>query len=99
MHLFYFFFSSRRRHTRLQGDWSSDVCSSDLYARRWKIELHLDDLKTTLGLDQLSRLSPTMVEKELQMHAIAYNLIRSLMAEAASTCAVPLDRLSFKGTL
>src|SRR5256885_847137 len=28
---FFFFFSSRRRHTRLQGDWSSDVCSSDLY--------------------------------------------------------------------
>src|SRR2546426_8630461 len=38
-----FFFSSRRRHTRLQGDWSSDVCSSDLaYQRpsrstRWKL--------------------------------------------------------------
>src|SRR2546426_5559564 len=31
MHEFiFFFFSSRRRHTRLQGDWSSDVCSSDL---------------------------------------------------------------------
>src|SRR5205807_5399076 len=28
--LSFFFFSSRRRHTRLQGDWSSDVCSSDL---------------------------------------------------------------------
>src|SRR5256885_3846116 len=28
--IFFFFFSSRRRHTRLQGDWSSDVCSSDL---------------------------------------------------------------------
>src|SRR5256885_13192854 len=28
-----FFFSSRRRHTRLQGDWSSDVCSSDLWLR------------------------------------------------------------------
>src|SRR5205807_1871144 len=27
-------FSSRRRHTRLQGDWSSDVCSSDLFQRR-----------------------------------------------------------------
>src|SRR5256885_4154026 len=26
----FIFFSSRRRHTRLQGDWSSDVCSSDL---------------------------------------------------------------------
>src|SRR6266446_7886498 len=30
--MFFFFFSSRRRHTRLQGDWSSDVCSSDLLA-------------------------------------------------------------------
>src|ERR1039457_7539516 len=32
----FFFFSSRRRHTRLQGDWSSDVCSSDL-STRWRI--------------------------------------------------------------
>src|SRR2546426_2582446 len=32
---FNFFFSSRRRHTRLQGDWSSDVCSSDLVALGW----------------------------------------------------------------
>src|SRR5688500_12681150 len=30
----YLFFSSRRRHTRLQGDWSSDVCSSDL-TQKW----------------------------------------------------------------
>src|SRR2546430_3194744 len=29
-HLIYFFFSSRRRHTRFDCDWSSDVCSSDL---------------------------------------------------------------------
>src|SRR5256885_16981095 len=33
MMLCFFFFSSRRRHTRLQGDWSSDVCSSDLRNR------------------------------------------------------------------
>src|SRR6266850_4378628 len=32
--MFFFFFSSRRRHTRLQGDWSSDVCSSDLGCAR-----------------------------------------------------------------
>src|ERR1039457_3815642 len=31
--LYVFVFSSRRRHTRLQGDWSSDVCSSDLILR------------------------------------------------------------------
>src|SRR2546426_2238751 len=37
---FLFFFSSRRRHTRLQGDWSSDVCSSDLYEQG---KLRLDD--------------------------------------------------------
>src|SRR5207253_7199498 len=30
-----FFFSSRRRHTRWPRDWSSDVCSSDLYYRIW----------------------------------------------------------------
>src|SRR2546430_9323831 len=29
--ILFFFFSSRRRHTRFDCDWSSDVCSSDLY--------------------------------------------------------------------
>src|SRR5256885_4089651 len=35
-----FFFSSRRRHTRLQGDWSSDVCSSDLIASPFPFRPH-----------------------------------------------------------
>src|SRR5690625_5588882 len=35
MHMF-FFFSSRRRHTRWPRDWSSDVCSSDLPREQWK---------------------------------------------------------------
>src|SRR5688572_2316971 len=34
MSFFVFFFSSRRRHTRFDCDWSSDVCSSDLSRRR-----------------------------------------------------------------
>jgi hypothetical protein len=72
---------------------------ADLYARRWRIELFLDDIKTTLHLDMLSCLSPAMVHKELEMHLIAYNLIRSIRAEAACVCHVPVDRLSFKGTL
>src|SRR5262245_62370478 len=33
-HCFVFFFSSRRRHTRCLSDWSSDVCSSDLFDTR-----------------------------------------------------------------
>src|SRR5205807_3017250 len=37
---FLFFFSSRRRHTRLQGDWSSDVCSSDLDGRPHGAPVH-----------------------------------------------------------
>src|SRR5215467_16338289 len=40
---FFFFFSSRRRHTRLQGDWSSDVCSSDL------ARFDVDDLDVGVG--------------------------------------------------
>lgn len=70
-----------------------------LYARRWKIELYWDDIKTTLQMDMLSCRTPAMVHKELQMHFIAYNLIRSLMGEAALLAHVPLDRISFKGTM
>src|SRR5260370_29105233 len=35
----FFFFSSRRRHTRFKCDWSSDVCSSDLIWRCWTADL------------------------------------------------------------
>ena len=70
-----------------------------LYARRWNIELYWDDIKTTLQMDMLSCRTPAMIHRELQMHFIAYNLLRSLMAEAALLCHAPLARLSFKGTL
>src|SRR6266566_528465 len=41
----FFFFSSRRRHTRLQGDWSSDVCSSDLvFGQQWMSWVTLEDV-------------------------------------------------------
>jgi hypothetical protein len=78
--------------------WPAELLAQ-LYAWRWKIELYFDDLKTTLGMDMLSCLSPDMVHKELEMHLVAYNLLRSLMAEAACVCHAPLERLSFKGTL
>src|SRR5256885_16551735 len=44
----FFFFSSRRRHTRLQGDWSSDVCSSDLISTGDKDMAQLVDGSITL---------------------------------------------------
>src|SRR3989454_10356842 len=41
-----FFFSSRRRHTRLQGDWSSDVCSSDLSLEGRNFKVLVEDINT-----------------------------------------------------
>lgn len=69
------------------------------YARRWRLELCFDDLKTTLGLETLKCLSPALAEKELLAGLIAHNLLRCVMAEAAQEHAVPLERISFKGAL
>jgi hypothetical protein len=69
------------------------------YLRRWRLEMCLDDLKTTLQMDTLRSRSPAMVQKELYTRLIAHNLVRSTMAQAASEHHVPLDRLSFKGSL
>jgi hypothetical protein len=71
----------------------------ELYMRRWKIELYIREIKVTLGLDVLRCQSPAMVEKEIWMQAIAYNMVRALMLEAAMSHGVDLERLSFKGTV
>lgn len=70
-----------------------------LYARRWRIELWFRDIKTTMGMEVLRCKSPGMVHKELEMFFIAYNLVRCLMVEAAAIDDVPVDWLSFKGTV
>ena len=67
--------------------------------RRWAIELFFRDIKTSLGLDILRCESPELIEKEICLQAIAYNLVRALMLEAAWTHSVDLERLSFKGTV
>ena len=48
-------------------------------------------------MDLLRCKTPEMVEKEVVMHIIAYNLIRATMIEAAQATQKPLDRISFKG--
>jgi len=70
-----------------------------LYARRWRLELCLRDLKTTLGMEQLRCKSPEMAEKELLAYLVAHNLIRCVIAEAATQYSVDLERISFKGTV
>jgi hypothetical protein len=70
-----------------------------LYARRWRLELCLRDLKTTMGMEQLRCKSPNMAEKELLAYLVAHNLIRCLIAEAVARYQVDLERVSFKGSV
>ncbi len=72
---------------------------AELYRRRWRAELYLRDIKTTMGMDILSCKSPQMVEKELMMYVIAYNLVRAIMMEAACAHRVQIGKISFKGTV
>ena len=70
-----------------------------LYGRRWQVELHFQQIKTHLAMDVLRCKSPELIEREVLMHQIAYNLVRSLMQRSAHLHRVPLSRLSFKGAL
>src|SRR5699024_6504883 len=50
----FFFFSSRRRHTRSKRDWSSDVCSSDLFGAWGAVMLLISfSFALYLGIDKL----------------------------------------------
>jgi len=70
-----------------------------LYARRWRLELCLRDLKTMMGMEHLRCKTPEMAEKELLAYLVAHNLIRCVMAEAAGRFDVDLERVSFKGSV
>lgn len=72
---------------------------SQLYARRWHVELDIRNIKTTLGMDVLRCLTPPMVEKELWVYLLAYNVIRLLMSQAAHDAGVHPRELSFKHTV
>jgi len=69
------------------------------YRRRWRLEMCLDDLKTTLKMEMLRSRSPEMAQKEICLRLIAHNLIRCTMAQAATRHQAALDRISFKGSL
>lgn len=67
--------------------------------RRWRVEMCLDDLKTSLGMENLRGRSPAMVERELLVYLCAYNLLRWVMACAARQGDVEVSRISFMGAL
>jgi len=71
----------------------------ELYRRRWEMELRLRDIKTYMGLELLRCKTPGRCRKELWMGLLAYNLIRTVMADAALKHKVNLTRISFAGTV
>jgi IS4 transposase len=70
-----------------------------LYRGRWHAELDLRSLKRTLQMDVLRCKTPELVRKELWTHILAYNLIRTLMAQAATKHGIEPRSISFKGTV
>ena len=72
---------------------------TDLFRLRWHAELDLRSLKQTMQMSILRGKSPAMVRKELWSHFLAYNLIRTVMAQAAQRHARAPRQISFKGAV
>jgi hypothetical protein len=66
-----------------------------LYGRRWRIETDLRHLKQTVHLCRLSTHSADMMEKELLVAIMAYNLVRAIMFQAAQRARLDPRQLSF----
>ncbi len=72
---------------------------ASLYRSRWSQELDLRSIKITMQMDILRCKTPELVRKEIWTHVLAYNLIRTIMAQAASQHELQPREISFKGTV
>jgi hypothetical protein len=72
---------------------------AELYRARWHAELDLRSIKATMQMRELRCKTPESVRKEVWAHVLAYNLIRTVMAQAAARHGVPPRSLSFKGAM
>ena len=68
-----------------------------LYKMRWNIEVDFRTIKATLAMDVLRCKSQPMVDKEIAVYILAYNLVRWAMAKAALLADVMPRMLSFAG--
>src|SRR5262249_18525641 len=66
---------------------------------RWNNELDLRSIKSTMQMRELRCKTPELVRKEIWAHALAYNLIRTVMAQAAATHGLLPRSVSFKGAM
>src|SRR5215207_10378263 len=74
----FFFFSSRRRHTRSTRDWSSDVCSSDLAAPELRLQLEDADPGVLLCSDDYADLGATLHPRAAALEALQQPVARSV---------------------
>src|SRR3954451_18907909 len=72
---------------------------AELYRARWNNELDLRSLKSTMQMGELRGKTPEAVRKEVWAHVLAYNLIRTVMAQAAARHEAPRRWISFKGAM
>ena len=72
---------------------------AQLYRYRWHVELDLRSIKAVMQMDILRCKTPTMVEKEIATHLLAYNLVRAVMAQGAFVANLLPRQLSFKAAL
>ena len=72
---------------------------ADLYRQRWNNELDLRSIKTTMQMEELRCKTPELVRKEIWTHILAYNLIRTIMAQAATRHDILPRTISFKATI
>ena len=72
---------------------------AQVYRARWNAELDLRSLKRTMQMDVLRCKTPELVRKEIWTHVLAYNLIRTIMAQAASKHGIEPRSISFKGAI
>ena len=72
---------------------------AELYRARWNAELDLRSLKQTMQMDILRCKTPELVRKEIWTHILAYNLIRTIMAQAATKHSIEPRTISFKGAI
>jgi hypothetical protein len=70
-----------------------------LYRARWNNELDLRSIKSTMQMRELRCKTPELVRKEIWTHILAYNLIRTIMAQAAAKHDIAPRSISFKGTI
>jgi hypothetical protein len=70
-----------------------------LYRARWNNELDFRSIKSTMQMHDLRCKTPELVRKEVWTHVLAYNLIRTIMAQAASKHGREPRSISFKGTI